>query len=367
MPPRAGQVPVSPANAATLVAPNPAPQRIQLAATVVPPAAGPGGPGIYARHPPTPMSGPRPIQPVAPVAPPPVAPPMLHIPMPRAQPPPYLASQTASRIGRPIEPWKDSLRVLMALWGAALLIAFAAPLRTSPDLVFSWDQILRADGAARLPPLTLAAVGLLSLIMAGVPMQPAVRGLIAAILGLAGIALPIALVGLPPWQPLSAMIGALFLIPGLVVRSQYRTAAVPRLLVTIGALGLLLPHVLPQSGAIPLVGTFKALIDRQGALKVGPALDLGLVTVVVMSLLAWLPSPVTGASGLWAWLLILWGLIAQVATLLVAGNLGDRVVQAPNETLVAWIAGGPAGLALGAAYLVLVGYGLASVVGKQLE
>jgi hypothetical protein len=294
--------------------------------------------------------------------------PALRMPIPASQPPPYLASHTASRLGRPIEPWKDSLRLMMFLWGAALLAVFAMPLTSSP-LAFNWNLILSGEGTARLPPLMFAAVGLLSAIVAGIPMQPAARGLIAAVLGLAGIVVPIAVVGAPPWQIWSSMIGTLVLVPGLFVRSAYRSSLVPRILVTLGAIGILLPFVLPQGGAIPLVALFNALIDAPGSAKVGPALAFGEITIVVMSLLAWLPAPVTGAAKLWAWLLILWGLISHVALLISAGNLGHAITGAPNAALVSWIAGGPSpsGIALGAAYLVFVGYGLASVVGKQLE
>jgi len=294
-------------------------------------------------------------------------PPQMRIPA--AQPPPYLAAQTASRAGRPIEPWKDSLRQMMFLWGVALLVVFATPLETSPKLVFYWTLILESAGTARLPPLTLAAVGLLSMTVAGIPMQPAARGLLAAVLGLAGILVPVILVGLPPWQPLLVMIGTIVIIPGLLLRSEYRDAALPRILVTIGALGVLLPHLVPDHGAIPLVGIVKALVELPGAQKITQAFALGQVFIAVMSLLAWLPSPVTGGATLWAWLLILWALVMKLALILVGGNLGAVVTSKPNETLVSWIAGGgpPLGIGLGAAYLVLVGYGVASVTGKQLE
>ncbi len=46
--------------------------------------------------------------------------------------PPYLASQTAGRAGRPVEPWKDALPLLMIVWGVATLVAFATPISTSP-------------------------------------------------------------------------------------------------------------------------------------------------------------------------------------------------------------------------------------------
>lgn len=290
------------------------------------------------------------------------------MPIPAAQPPPYLAAQTNTRSGRPVEPWRGSLRVMMFFGGVALLAAFATPLRLSPDLQFNWNLVLDGEGTARLPPLMLAAVGLLSVIVAVIPMQPAARGCLAALLGLAGISVPIALAGVPPWQLLISMVGVLVLVPSLLVRNEYREAVIPRLLVTLGAIGILLPLLLPQDGAIPLVNLFKRLIDLPGAAKVGPGLELGLITIVVMSLLAWLPAPVTGGATVWAWLLILWALIIHATPLALAGNLTDVLTGTPSLA-VSWIAGGPSatGGALGSAYLVLGGYGLASVLGKQLE
>jgi hypothetical protein len=304
-----------------------------------------------------------PTQPhTAPPPPPQPQPPIMQIPA--AQPPPYHTSPTATRSSQPIEPWRDSLRLMMFLWGVALLAAFAAPLSTSP-LRFNWTLILDGAGTARLPPLLLAAIGFLSVVLAAIPMPAVARGGIAALLGLAGIAVPIVLTGLPAWQLLLPMLGALLLVPSLLVRNEYRDAMVPRILVTLGAIGILLPALLPQNGAIPLVSTFKDLIDQPGTAKIPQALSVGLIFIVVMSLLAWLPAPVTGAAKLWAWLLILWAFITHVTLLVVGGHLGDVVVSTPNATVIAWVAG--EGMVLGSAYLVLVGYGLASVVGKQLE
>jgi hypothetical protein len=288
--------------------------------------------------------------------------------IPAAQPPPYLASQTASRLIRPIEPWRDGLRAWMFLAGLGLLAAFATPLASSPAR-FNWTAILDGQGAARLPPLVLAAVGLLSIVFAIVPMPVAPRGLIATLLGVAGIGVPIAIAGLPPWLVLVPLGGMLVLVPGLLARDEYRDALIPRLVVTLGAGGVLLPFLLPQNDAIPLVSVFKHLIDLPGAQKVEPALTLGMITIVVMSLLAWLPAPVTGGAKVWAWLLILWALIAHVILLVVhgviAGGLGGALTSAPNATLLGWVASG--GGTIGSAYLVIIGYGLASVIGKQLE
>ena len=351
-PQQGGFAPSSAANAKTMFvqsAPGPAPMPPSsgypppqaMAATLVPPP-----PQMLTMPAPGPQGRPPPMA------------------IPAAQPPPYLATQTASRMIRPIEPWRDGLRAWMFLWGLALLAAFATPLKTSP-LQFNWELILEGQGSARLPPLMLAAVGLLSVILAFIPMPTAPRGVIATLLGLAGIAVPIALVGMPPWLALVAMIGMLVLVPSLLVRNEYRDALTARLLVTAGAVAVLLPLALPQNDAIPLVGVIKALIDLPGSQKVKPALELGLVTIVVMSLLAWLPAPATGAAKVWAWLLILWALVLHIAKLALAGGIVGAVTGSPNQTLVSWVAGTDGGL--GSAYLAIVGYGLASVIGKQLE
>jgi hypothetical protein len=354
--PQGGYVPSSPASAKTMFV-----------------QSGPPGP-----MPPAPTSGYPPPSPAAnapTLVPPP--PQMLTMPapapgrqppamaIPAAQPPPYFASQTGSRLIRPFEPWRDGLRAWMFLWGLALIAAFATPIATSPDLVFAWKQILEGAGTARLPPLLPAAVGVLGVILAILPMPTAPRGVIATLLGLAGIAVPIALGGLPHWLVLVHLIGLLLLVPSLLVRDEYRDALTARLLVTVGAIAVLLPFGLPQNDAIPLVAVIKSVIDLPGTQKIKPALDLGLVTIVVMSLLAWLPAPATGAAKTWAWLLILWALIVHIIDLVVAGGIGGAITGAPNATLVSWVVGAPG--AIGSAYLALVGYGLASVIGKQLE
>jgi hypothetical protein len=361
--PQGGFLPSS-ANAKTMFVqsgPGPMPQ------APMPPAPSPYAPSPYA--PPSPAANAPTLIPPAPQmltipAPPPQARPQ-PMAIPAAQPPPYLSTQTASRLIRPIEPWRDGLRAWMFLWGLALLAAFATPLSTSPELVFHWKVILDGEGVARLPPLLLAAIGLLSVVLAFLPMPTLPRGLIATLLGVAGIAVPIALVGVPPWLTIVAMVGMLLLVPSLLARNEYRDATTARLLVTLGAIGVLLPLGLPQNDAIPLVSVIKALIDLPGSQKVGPALQLGLVVIVVMSLLAWLPAPVTGAAKLWAWLLILWALIVHIADVVLAGGFSTVVTAAPNATLASWVAGAPG--AMGSAYLALVGYGLASVIGKQLE
>jgi hypothetical protein len=359
--PQGGFVPSSPAGAPTMFVQSgpPQPAQPQMLQTPQPAYGRPPPSALQPTLIPPPAQQPTQMSP----APTPAQPPIMRIPVPMPQP--YLSSPDA-HMSRPIEPWRDSLQMMMFIWGVALLVAFATPLTTKPGLTFSWDLVIKGAGTARLPPLMIAAVGLLSVLVAAIPMQSGARGLIAALLGLAGIAVPIALVGMPPWQALSSMIGLLVLVPALLVREEYRHAALPRVLVTIGAAGILLPLLLPHNGAIPLVAVFKGLFEQPGLAKTAFALQLALVVIVVMSLLAWLPAPVSGGAKVWAWLLILWALIDHVTRLVVAGNLGDVIKASPNNALVPWIAGS-GGFWLGSAYLALVGYGLACVVGKQLE
>ena len=358
--PQPGFVPASAASAKTMFVPG--------AASLAP--QGSFGPGAAAPMQATLVPGPLMPMPMAPR--PMQAPPELQAqpqPMPRpmtipaAQPPPYHASQSLMQYRRPVDPWRDSLRAMMFIWGVLLLAAFATPLSTRPSLTFLWNQMFESAGTARLPPLVIAAVGLLSVIVAIIPMPTAPRGVIAALIGAAGILVPILLVGVPPWQVLLVMVGTLMLIPGLVIRSEYVGSLLPRVLVTLGAIAMLLPLLLPQNGAIPLIGMFKQVIDVPGSAKVMPALELGLVVIVVIALLfAWMPAPVNGGAKLWAWLIILWSLVTHLTGVLLAGHLGDAIVSSPHAALVPWIYSG-----LGAAYLVIIGYGLAAALGKQLE
>jgi hypothetical protein len=347
------------ANAATMFAPGPPPQQQGY----------PMGSGGMPPQPMVPTANPNmpthaiggPSMPAAPAAPgmgihsPQQLTPQ---PLPTA-PPPYLASQTAARAGHPVEPWKDSLRLWMFVWGALTLAAFVTPIASDP-IAFNWDAIIHAPGKEKLPPLIMAAVGLLSVVIAGIPMASLPRGVLAAVLGLAGTFVPIFVEGMPPWQLLMPFVAAVVLIPGLVVRNEYTDSLLSRVLVTIGVVAMLLPYVIPAHGGIPLVDMFKALIDAPGEAKLVPALELGLLVIAVMSLLVWMPGPATGGASVFAWMVILWStLIFQIGGLLVEGHIGSLIKASPYKATMEW--------APHAAYFVLVGYGLATVIGKQLE
>jgi len=290
-------------------------------------------------------------------APGPAAPIPAPLPLP-SQPHPYLASQATARSGRPIEPWKDSLRLMMFLWGGVLLVVFATPFRIKPSLWFSWDQIIESSGRDKLSLLIVAAVGLLSIVLALIPTSPAPRGLIAGLLGLVAFAHPFVLDEVTDWRLIAPIAGTLLLIPGLFIREEYRESILPRIMVTLGVIAFLLPLLLPVDSKLPLVELFKEVIDQPGKGKVMPLLHVGQIVLVVLTLLAWLPAPASGGAAVFAWLLLLWPGIEHLTGLVLADRIVDAATEAPN-TLIGWAAG--------TAYLVLVGYGFATIIGKKLE
>jgi hypothetical protein len=290
---------------------------------------------------------PQPVQPVAPI--------------PAAQPP-YLASQTAARAGRPVEPWKDAIRVQMFIWGALLLLAFIAPSNLDP-LTFGWDAVIHGEGKQKLGPLLVAAIGLLSIVIGSIPMDSSPRGAIAAVLGLAGILVPMFVLGagMPPWQLMVSVLGLVLLVPSLLARNEYREAPLPRILATIGVIAVLLPLLLPVNGNLPLVGMFQRVLDAGGQYKIIALVDLLLVVIVALSLLAWLPSPASGAAKPLAWALILWPALHMGAGLFTDG--GADPTKSPASALM-WLVGSDG---IGAGFLAIASYGIATILGKQLE
>jgi hypothetical protein len=279
-------------------------------------------------------------------------------PTPGPLPQAYLGSQRGAHAGRPIEPWKDSLKFMMLVWGAVALATFATPAHVDP-MGFLWDVILDAPGKLKVVPLIWAATGLLAIACALVPLDSLPRGIVASVLGLAGILSPIFVIGaMPDWHVFVPMLGTLVLIPGLFLRHEYTESIVPRIMVTVGVVCSLLPYLVPEAGHIPLVDLFKGVIEAPGEAKVVYLLEVLKIVIICMTLLAWMPGPATGAGKIFAWVLILYPVVIFVVTLLLAGHIGDIAGKSPIK-LVAW--------APGVVYSVLVGYGLATVIGKQLE
>jgi len=132
-------------------------------------------------------------------------------------------------------------------------------------------------------------------------------------------------------------------------------------------IAVLLPVLLPQNGNIPLVRMFQAVLDAPGQHK---AIALGVLlqyVVVALALLAWLPSPASGAAKGIAFALILWPVVLLGTTLFLDGGLDPT--KSPASAL-AWVVGvgGKGGVVMiGSAFLAIASYGIATLLGKQLE
>ena len=330
------------------------------------PPGGYGGPpgGGY---PPQPMGGPPPgynPQPMGGYNPQPVA------PMPGAgmapMNPPYLASRTAARVGAPVEPYKDGIKIVLIAFGLALLIAGALPFSIDPKLTFRWDA-LSAEGVPALAKFQLIYVGaaaILALVFGLVPLATVPRGALAAMLGLVPIVLALVMYLKDAkeieWQKLVAFGAVVTLVPGLMLRQEYRAQILPRILVTIGALCVIVPLVVPVGGGDPPVATmFEAVGDAPGKLKVVAIVNLLPVVLAVVALLCWLPPPTSAGAKTLAWLMILTAVITTYSLLLVNGKLGDVIKANPNAALMTgWVA---------AAWTAFIGYGVATIFGKNLE
>ena len=257
----------------------------------------------------------------------------------------------------PIEPWKDALPLVMIAWGIATLVAFAVPMQIHP-LVFNWDMIIHGEGLQKLPMLVVAALGLLGVVLGAIPMAVLPRGILAALLGASTVIVPLVAFGaLPPWQFLVVLGGVACMITGQLLRNEYVESTLARMLVTIGVACVLLPIVVPDHGEIPLVMLLKSVIN--GHVDSETILALATLVFVVVNLLAWLPGPATAGGKIFAWIWILAPFIVTAIGLVSnASHIPDMIKESP-ATLVAWVP-----MTTAAAF---VGYGLATVFGKQLE
>src|SRR5262249_27369726 len=113
-----------------------------------------------------------------------------HTPPPLApmSPSPYLAAQAHGP--RPMEPWRDTLKLWMIVWGAVMLGVWAVPAATDP-LIFNWTGLGDQPGKLLVMNLMIPAIGLLAIVIALIPMQTLPRGVLAAVLGFIGVFVPI--------------------------------------------------------------------------------------------------------------------------------------------------------------------------------
>jgi hypothetical protein len=135
----------------------------------------------------------------------------------------------------------------------------------------------------------------------------------------------------------------------------------PRVLVTIGALATIAPFAMPIDDHVELVDSVQSLID--GKVNGVVVSTLALVLFAAVALLAWLPAPSSGGAKPIAWLVMAWPFF--MFALLFVDTLDFDLFSTAPASAIGWIAG--SGTGLGVAYFAILGYGAATLIGKQLE
>jgi len=278
-------------------------------------------------------------------------------PVPAGAQPPFLASQTAARMGRPTEPFNDPMKLVLIAFGAALLAFFVVPLSTSP-MAFQWDTIIHGGGTAIMMPLFIVAGGVLGLVFGLMPLAPVGRGGLAALLGLVPLLMVATVIGSFDWHALVGIVGGILLISGLLLRNEYTGDALPRLFIFIGAAATLLPYFVP----FRFIDVFKMLADsfsHPAALVAALVMVMPIVFAVLAIIIALVPGPAKAGAKTLAWVILLFPAVALYATDLAAGGLGAAIKGAPGPTLLGWVPP--------VAFLAFAAYGVAVLFGKQLE
>ncbi|HET6611843.1 MAG TPA: hypothetical protein VFG83_07650 [Kofleriaceae bacterium] len=360
-----------------------------------PPAQGYGPPP--AQQPP-PGYGPPPQQPPPGFGPPPQQgygappqqPPPGYGPPPQqgygapAQQPPYLASGTGGAHA-PVEPWANSLPLMMIIAGALLLVCFVAPWTAFHDgHKFAWDVLAGTEAFAdsaiiKLLALALPAAGILAITLALLPLNASGRGVAAGATGALGygvMTITAASLFSAPTFLILAMgsetsdarvvsllggFGALAVATGLLIRSQYRSHLAGRLLATVGAVLIVATLFAPANHDILLIMLLK--MADGGPMGAWLVLVMVFARVILAALgagLSWSKAPSSGGAGALFWSVLgveLGGrLIASLA--MARGELGDMIdilaatVLMPIATF---------------AFLVLAAFGISTLVGKRLE
>lgn len=284
---------------------------------------------------------------------------------PPQQPGPYGAPGYGPQYGGPpIEPWVESIKTLLLVYGVLLVACFVAPWAVGEgQTTFSWT-LLKAPGfAAKLLPISIIATGLIGVLLGAIPMGTQPRGIIALLIGLGPL---VALTTVPKfeWRATVMVVGLVLLVTGLLLRSKYTQAMLGRALATVGVVIILAMYLIPEGGTLPLVGMFKALGSAPGKAKVAYIIgefggSLVPLVITLACLLVWMPGPGTAGSGILAWTVIVWTIVASIVGLLVSGDIGANL-----KSGLAVVIYTPVALS---AWLAFAGYGSATVFGKSLE
>jgi hypothetical protein len=254
------------------------------------------------------------------------------------------------------EPWGESLKTLMLVFGVLLIACFVAPWAVQPgETIFSWSLFAaEVPVSYKMVPILFLATGILSVLLGALPLSMMTRGFAAAGIGLA----PIVFQSVAPsfqWRELLGLVGAATLVAGLLVRSHYTGELIGRLLATVGAVCVFLQVLIPVGGQVPLVALFQGI----GQGQVAAMLPLVPVIVAILALLVWLPPPSHAGAHILAWILIVWPLVNALIVWLTGDNPGEALKAQLAEILYTPMAQ--------VAWTALTGFGVATVIGRQLE
>ena len=259
-------------------------------------------------------------------------------------------------------PGADPLRgvgLWSLLFGILLVLYFVTPLSLSP-LTFSFAQfgtIFDQPVGLMLIFLIIPVIGVLAILFGLLPMGTAAKGAAAGALGIAGLAIFLAFADHVEWQHLASELGIVVLLAGLVIRGGYPSSLVARILVTIGALAVLAPELIPVGGGgVPLVAEFQALSDLPVMGMVTGFVGLFRLVLVIAALLAWLPGPGGGGAKIFYWGILVTFVASSVIHVVDAS--GADAFQTP-AALLEW--------APMVALYGLASYGIGALLGKTTE
>jgi hypothetical protein len=282
----------------------------------------------------------------------------------------------------PFEPWGYSIKTLLWVFGVLLIACVVAPWKVAGGTtVFSWTGFKGGTFDGIAPALTIGLGGIFAIALAATPMAVPTRGLLTGLLGFAGAqwlllyafftSLGAGFAFRPSLYMLLGIVGMLTLIPGLLVRAEYRAASLPRILVTIGVICFLIPYLIPQNDSLPLVALFKSIGATPGRGKVVAILNVVHFVLLVATLIAWLPAPSSAMANILAWILILWPILVLAPPGGAGGGGGLVPLLILGSGIGAALKGGLDSFfyvpITAAAWAALAGYGFATVYGKKLE
>jgi hypothetical protein len=349
-----------------------------------PPPPMAAAPQPFQPPPPQPMGmGMPPQQPFQPPPPQPMGMPMGGPPMGMPQPapmgmpgqPPFLASQTAARMDKPVEPFNDMTKLVLLIFGACLLAFAIVPLSLSPFAMMV-TAIGDLPGSLKLLPILVILGGAGGIALSMMPLPALQRGLFAAALGIVPILLfTTVLMGGFSWQMLIFPLGGVLVPTGLLLRDAYPTEKLPRLFVFIGAACIIVPFFVPFRLIDMVLDLLKSIVHPQVAIAMlGGFMPVLLAAIAVI--LCLIPGRFKFGAKQIAWAFFLFPIAFNIAELTVDGSIVKVLTHGPG-LLFAWsamalpskdvTANATFALPMFTAFAAFATWGLATLFGKQLE